>query len=108
MKTTIPPICVVDDDVSVREAVEGLLRTEGFEVELFASAQRFLARVTAAPLSCVILDVELPGLSGLDLQRQLSAAGISNTDHFPDGTRQHSDVCAGHEGRRRGIPDQAL
>ncbi|HEY5953924.1 MAG TPA: sigma-54 dependent transcriptional regulator [Terrimicrobiaceae bacterium] len=77
MKTTIPPVCVVDDDAAIREAVEGLLRAEGFEVELFGSAQRFMARATAAPLSCVILDVDLPGLSGLDLQRELSEAGIS-------------------------------
>ncbi len=77
MKMTIPPICVVDDDAAIREAVESLLRAEGFEVELFASAQRFMTRATTAPLSCVILDVELPGLSGLDLQRELSTAGIS-------------------------------
>ena len=72
----IPPICVVDDDPGVREAVEGLLRAEGFEVELFASAQRFTARAKMAPLSCVVLDVELPGLSGLDLQRELAGAGL--------------------------------
>jgi DNA-binding NtrC family response regulator len=77
MKTTDPPVCVVDDDGGVREAVEALLRAEGFEVELFASAHRFMNRVVGAPLSCVILDVELPGLSGLDLQRELAEAGIA-------------------------------
>src|SRR4029077_18720036 len=77
MKTTDPPVCVVDDDAGVREAVEALLRAEGFEVELFASAHRFTNRVVGAPLSCVILDVELPGLSGLDLQRELAEAGIA-------------------------------
>lgn len=76
METAIPPICVVDDDAGVREAIENLLRAEGFQVELFASAQRFVARAGMAPLSCVILDVELPGLSGLDLQRELTAAGL--------------------------------
>lgn len=76
MKTMIPPICVVDDDAGVRESVESLLRAEGFEVELFASAQRFVARARTAPLSCVILDVELPGLSGLELQRELADAGL--------------------------------
>jgi DNA-binding NtrC family response regulator len=76
MKTKIAPICVVDDDPSVREAVENLLRAEGFEVELFSSAQRFTARAQMEPPLCVILDVELPGLSGLELQRDLSVAGL--------------------------------
>lgn len=76
MKNEVPPVCVVDDDAAVREAIENLLRSEGFEVELFASAQRFAARAKAGPLSCVILDVELPGLSGLDLQRELADEGI--------------------------------
>jgi len=77
MKTKTAPICVVDDDSAVREAVESLLRAEGFEVELFASAQRFATRAKGAPLSCVILDVELPGLSGLELQRALADEGIA-------------------------------
>jgi len=76
MRTTIPPVCVVDDDEGVREAIENLLRAENFEVELFASAQRFVSRAKMAPVSCLILDVELPGLSGLDLQRELVAEGI--------------------------------
>jgi len=76
MKTKPAPICVIDDDAGIREAVESLLRAEGFEVELFASAQRFAARADAAPLSCLILDVELPGLSGLELQRQLAETGV--------------------------------
>jgi DNA-binding NtrC family response regulator len=76
MKPTRSPICIVDDDASVREAIEALLRAENFEVELFASAQRFVSRAKTAPVSCLILDVELPGLSGLDLQRELLAEGL--------------------------------
>jgi len=76
MKISTPPVCVVDDDVSVREAVESLLRAEGFEVELFASAERFVQRAAQAPISCIILDVKMPGVDGFDLQRQLAAAGI--------------------------------
>jgi len=76
MNSKVHPICVVDDDLGVREAIENLLRAEGFEVELFASAQRFAERAKMAPLSCVILDVELPGLSGLELQRELAEAGL--------------------------------
>jgi DNA-binding NtrC family response regulator len=76
MKMTIPPVCVVDDDVSVREAVESLLRAEGLEVELFASAERFMQRAVLAPISCIILDVKMPGVNGFDLQRELADAGI--------------------------------
>jgi len=76
MKTNVPPICVVDDDASVRESVEGCLRAEGFEVELFGSAQRFVDRARLSPVSCVVLDVELPGLSGLELQQELADAGL--------------------------------
>lgn len=76
MKKTVPPVCVVDHDPYVREAVENLLRSEGFEVETFASAQRFMARARMEPPACLILDVNLPGLSGLDLQQELVDAGI--------------------------------
>ena len=77
MKTTIAPVCVVDDDLGVREAVENLLRAEGFEVEVYASAQRFMTRAKSAPLSCLILDVQLPGLDGFDLQQDLAEAGVA-------------------------------
>ena len=65
------PVCVVDDDASIRMSVEGLLRVEGIRVETFCSAQEFLARRNAEPPGCLVLDVELPGLNGLELQREL-------------------------------------
>lgn len=65
------PVCVVDDDSSIRQSVEGLLRVEGLRVETFCTAQEFLARQSAEAPGCLILDVELPGLNGLDLQREL-------------------------------------
>ena len=65
------PVCVVDDDASVREAVESLLRSAGLSVETFESARAFMARPRRDAPSCLVLDVELPGLSGLDLQQQL-------------------------------------
>jgi DNA-binding NtrC family response regulator len=64
-------VCVVDDDASIRESVEGLLRAEGLQVETYCSARDFLARASAEPPGCLVLDVELPGLSGLELQREL-------------------------------------
>jgi RNA polymerase sigma factor (sigma-70 family) len=64
-----PIVFVVDDDISVRESLELLIRCEGWEPETFGSAQEFLDRPRALTPSCLILDVSLPGLSGLDLQR---------------------------------------
>jgi len=69
---TTPIVFVVDDDVSVREALEGLIRSEGFEVETFASAEAFLVRPRVLRPSCLVLDVTLPDLNGLDLQKRLA------------------------------------
>jgi len=67
-----PIVFVVDDDVSVRESLELLFTCAGWQPELFASAQEFLLRPRAAVPSCLVLDVSLPGLDGLELQRQLA------------------------------------
>ena len=69
-------VYVVDDDSSVREAVEGLIRSAGYRAETFASAREFLGRPLADIPSCLLLDVQLPGFSGLDLQRELAAADV--------------------------------
>jgi len=67
-----PPIVfVVDDDVSVRESLELLIRNEGWQAETFQSAQEFLAHARVVAPSCLVLDVTLPGLSGLDLQKRV-------------------------------------
>jgi FixJ family two-component response regulator len=62
-------VFVVDDDVSVRESLELLIRCEGWQPETFASAQEFLTRPRVLVPSCLVLDVSLPGLNGLDLQK---------------------------------------
>ena len=67
-----PIVFVVDDDLSVRESLAGLFRSAGWKVEVFASAREFLARPPAAAPGCVVLDLQLPDLSGLDLQRQMA------------------------------------
>ena len=82
-------VFVVDDDVSVREALESLVRSAGFKVETFASAQDFLGcRRVDAP-SCLVLDVRLPGLSGLDLQKRIAEANTEIPIVFITG---HGDV----------------
>ena len=65
-------VLVVDDDISIRESLEFLLRHEGFDVETFVSAQEFLSRPHVTVPSCLILDVSLPGLNGLDLQKRVA------------------------------------
>jgi DNA-binding NtrC family response regulator len=69
-------VFVVDDDSSVREALESLLRSCGFNVQTFGSAQDFLQTKRGDAPSCLVLDVQLPGLSGLDLQQQLARADV--------------------------------
>ena len=70
-----PIVYVLDDDASVRSSLERLVRSVGLEVQSFASAVDFLDHVRADRPSCVVLDVRMPGISGLDLQESLSAAG---------------------------------
>jgi FixJ family two-component response regulator len=66
-------VLVVDDDISVRESLELLLRHEGFDVETFDSAHDFLGRPPVTVPSCLVLDLSLPGLNGLDLQKRVAA-----------------------------------
>ncbi|MBV8213602.1 MAG: response regulator transcription factor [Verrucomicrobia bacterium] len=66
-----PIVFVVDDDISVRESLESLVRSAGWQTETFASAKDFLARPRVVAPSCLILDVQLPDLSGLDLQKRV-------------------------------------
>jgi len=67
-----PIIFVVDDDLSVRESLELLIKSAGWQPELFVSAQAFLSRSRPSVPCCLVLDVTLPGLSGLELQKQLT------------------------------------
>lgn len=71
-----PIVFVVDDDVSVRESLESLIRCAGWQPEVFASAQAFLARPRVPAPSCLVLDVSLPDLNGLDLQKLVAVDRI--------------------------------
>ena len=76
MKEADSVVFVVDDDSSVREAIKSLIKSVGLRVETFETAQQFLGSKRPEVPGCVVLDVRLPGLSGLDLQRQLAANDI--------------------------------
>jgi FixJ family two-component response regulator len=71
---SIPVVSVVDDDESVRESLRGLIRSVGLHVQTFASAEEFSNSAKLEQTDCLILDVRMPGMSGLELQRQLVAS----------------------------------
>ena len=87
--TATTAVYVVDDDPSVREAVGRLVRSAGWTVETFASAHEFLARPRADVPSCLILDVRLPDVSGLELQQRLAQSGARTSIIFLTG---HGDI----------------
>lgn len=84
-----PIVYVVDDDVSVRESLELLIQNEGWQVEMFASASEFLNRPRTPTPSCLILDVGLPDLNGLDLQQRISTERTAMPIIFITG---HGDI----------------
>jgi FixJ family two-component response regulator len=87
--TSTPIVFVVDDDISVRESLELLIRSEGLQPETFASAQEFLDHRRVMAPSCLILDVSLPGLNGLELQKLVAAERFDMPIIFITG---HGDV----------------
>ena len=89
MSGPTPIVFVVDDDVSVRESLEVLIRYEGWQPEIFASADEFLSRPLALVPSCLILDLSLPGLSGLDLQKRIAGERADMPVIFITG---HGDI----------------
>jgi FixJ family two-component response regulator len=85
MPPTTPTVVVVDDDISVRESLELLIQNEGWQPALFESANDFLARLSTVSPSCLILDVNLPDLSGLDIQQRVTDEKFSTPIIFITG-----------------------
>ena len=94
-----PVIAIVDDDPSVREGLESLIRSAGWRVETFASAQEFLARPRAEAPCCLILDLQLPGLSGLDLQKRMAEVELEIPIVFLTG---HGNIPASVQAMKAG------
>jgi RNA polymerase sigma factor (sigma-70 family) len=92
-------IAIVDDDPSVREGLSSLIRSAGLQVETFASAQEFLARPGAEAPSCLVLDLQLPGLSGLDLQKRMAEVGLETPIVFLTG---HGNIPASVQAMKGG------
>ncbi|WP_395396928.1 response regulator transcription factor [Novosphingobium sp. BL-8A] len=95
-------IHVVDDDPSIRVALDGLFRSVGYAVRTFASASEFMASGRATAAGCVILDVRLPGVSGLDFQVQLAEAGVRMPVILMTG---HGDIPMSVRGMKAGAVD---
>jgi FixJ family two-component response regulator len=89
MSTATPIVFIVDDDVSVRESLELLVRCEGWQPETFESAQAFLDRPRSLLPSCLVLDISLPGLNGLELQKRVAAERTDMPIIFITG---HGDI----------------
>jgi len=102
MKELEPRVFVVDDDRSVRTSLATLLQAEEYVVETFASAAEYLARVPYAGPTCLVLDVQLPGLDGVSVQQQLMQEGRMEQIVFITG---HGDIPMGIGAMKRGAVD---
>lgn len=85
-----PTVAIVDDDQSVRESLPDLLRELGFEALAFSSAEEFLQSDRIAEIGCLILDIAMPGMSGLQLQRQMKHDGHGASTIFITAHRDES------------------
>jgi len=102
MSNTASPVFIVDDDVSIRAAVGSLVRSAGWPVKEFASAQEFLASRGVDGWGCLVLDLKLPGLTGLDLQAELAKVGSELPIIFLTG---HGDIPASVRAIKAGAVD---
>lgn len=97
-----PLVVVIDDDDGVRSSLGSLLRSVGFRVEGFGSAQEFLAGPSVEASNCLILDIRLPRMSGLDFQNQLQSLGVSVPIIFMTG---HGDIPMSVQAMKAGAVD---
>ena len=102
MNALVPIVRIVDDDASFRTAVARMLRASGFQVKTFASAAEFLARAELDVPGCVIADLQMPGLSGLDLQEALAKEGNRLPVIFLSG---QGDILSSVQAMRHGAED---
>jgi FixJ family two-component response regulator len=97
-----PTVFIIDDDASIRKSLSRLLRSAGHTTETFASAEEFLGRGHFNGIGCLLLDVKMPGLSGMDLQEELGRADYSMPIIFITG---HGNIPMGVQAMKRGAVD---
>jgi FixJ family two-component response regulator len=100
--TLVPTIFVIDDDASIRKGLSRLLRSAGYTIETFPSAEEFLRREHFDGVGCIVLDVQMPGLSGMDLQEELSKADYHMPIIFITG---HGDIPMSVQAMKKGAVD---
>jgi FixJ family two-component response regulator len=105
MGATHELVCVVDDDQSVRRSLRRLFKSADYQAEMFASAEEYLAREVFAGPICLVLDVRMPGLNGLDLQQALESRGAGEQIVFITG---HADVPTCRQAMKNGAVDFLL
>jgi CheY-like chemotaxis protein len=104
----IKMISIVDDDSFVRDAIKSILRSAGYIAVTFASAEEFLQSEQLDATSCLISDVQMPGLSGVELQNSVAIAGLPDADDFRNCVRGREDPRASSDVGGDGFLNQAL
>ena len=92
-------VFLLDDEPGMLKALTRLLKAEGYAVRAFTSAKAFLESYQPQALGCLVLDVAMPEIDGLELQRRLTRSGRAIADRVSHRARRHPDECAGHQGR---------
>jgi FixJ family two-component response regulator len=108
-----PLVAIVDDDASVRQSTDRLIRSFGYRTEVFGSGQEFLSSGAAQRASCLVLDVRMPGMDGLDIQRSLAERGARTPIVFVTGqASDEEEHCARSAGAvdflRKPVPQASL
>jgi FixJ family two-component response regulator len=106
-------VALVDDDASVLKSLERLLKASGFDTETFPSAEAYLARTSGLEAACLVLDIHLGGMSGIELRRRLCAAGLTvpvifMTAFDDDATQQAALAAGGIACLRKPFPARSL
>jgi len=111
MTNASPIVFVVDDDISMRESLRALIQDEGWHVETFTSAEEFLNRPHEIVPHCLVLDISMPGLNGLELQKRLAVQQPDGESSLPE---RHAPSCGSQAevswpaGGRKWMPGEVL
>ena len=113
MTSHAPMVFIVDDDASVRKALGRLVRAAGYEVELFCCAAEFLAREAPPPPACLLLDVRMPGMTGIELQRTIGGTDrdlpiVFITGHGDEAIREKTLAAGAVDVLYKPIDDRVL